>query len=82
MYKFIPYEEYMETEEVIGEEGNVTTVRVSPYATTHPHASINIEKTEVVLSCSEHTNGCGCLSHAEAIKHIDTNWEKAEENAA
>jgi hypothetical protein len=79
MYKFISYDEYMETEEVVDEEGNSTTVRISPYAASHQHARVNIERTEVVLSCNSHTEGCGCLTHAETLKYIDENWEKAPE---
>ena len=61
MYKFIPYDEYLS----------------SSYLTSHPHARVNTEKTEVVLSCSTHDN-CKCVTHKEALAHIDTNWAKEE----
>lgn len=62
MYKFIPYDEYLS----------------SSYLTSHPHARVNTEKTEVVLSCSTHDN-CKCVTHKEALEHIDTNWAKEED---
>jgi hypothetical protein len=79
MYKFIPYEEYIATEEVTDEEGNVSVIHTSPYWTSHSHARVNYEQTEVVLSCSSHTETCDCISKEEAHAHIDANWVKAPE---
>lgn len=58
MYRFISYDEYLN----------------STYLLSHPNARVNIEKTEVVLSCNNHGDGCDCLSHEEAIEHVSINW--------
>lgn len=60
MYKFIPYDEYMN----------------SDYVTSHPNARVNAAKTEVVLSCNNHEAPCSCITHAEAVTYIAANWTK------
>lgn len=60
MYKFIGYDEY----------------KTSGYLTSHPYARVNIEEAEVVLSCNAHGDNCNCLTHKQALEHIDANWQK------
>ena len=78
-YKFIPFSEYNETVLVENDEGVMVDVWVSPYRLSHPKARVNIEQTEVVLSCTNiHGADCSCLTHSDALTYIDTNWQKAE----
>ena len=48
------------------------------YKKSHPKAVVNIEKTEVVLSCTYHGSGCSCLTHTQAVEHIADNWAQEE----
>jgi len=61
MYKFISYDEYLS----------------SDYSTLHPNARVNLEQTEVVLSCSTH-HDCSCLTHEQAMEYITENWQIPE----
>ena len=45
---------------------------------SHPHARINEENTEVVLSCNTHENNCDCVTHEQAVNHIKSNWKQTE----
>ena len=79
-YKFIPFTEYNAKVLVENEEGVMVDEWVSPYRKSHPKARINLELTEVVLSCTNHHGSeCSCLTHAAALEYIDTNWQKPEE---
>ena len=77
-YKFISYAEYSKTETQLDEEGNPIEVHVSPYWFSHPNARVNIEKTEVVLSCNHHSDVCTCVTREQALDYIDKNWQKEE----
>jgi hypothetical protein len=79
MYLFIPYSEYMAEHEVTDEEGAVSMVHTSPYWSSHSHARANYEQTEVVLSCSAHSEECSCVNHAAAVARIAT-WVKSPED--
>ena len=63
MYKFITYDEYIN----------------SDYITSHPNARVNAAQTEVVLSCNNHEAPCSCVTHKQALTHINTNWTESEE---
>ena len=68
MYKFLTIEEYnASTVEIVdGEEVEVFT---HPCKLMSPHARVNIEQTEVVISCPD-----GDLNREQAQTYIDTNW--------
>lgn len=52
------------------------------YSTSHPNARVNLEQTEVVLSCNRHASPCACLSHTEALAYIEANWAEVSEGTA
>lgn len=79
MYKFISYDEYIEASISLDENGETVQIRTSPYAYSHPRAVSCPDNIEVVLSCSTHKQQCGCVTHAEAVKHIKDNWSTVKE---
>ena len=58
MYRFLSLEEY----------------ETSPLKDKHPRPRVSLDKTEVVISTNYHDKDCNCLTHQEAIDHINNNW--------
>jgi len=46
------------------------------YQVNYPNARANAEKTEVVLSCNDHSPGC--ITHEQALEYIKQNWTQEE----
>ena len=78
-YKFIPFSEYSATLPLENREGVIEDVKICTYAYSQSKARVNLERTEVVLSCtSGHGNSCDCLTHKDALERINTTWQQAE----
>jgi hypothetical protein len=46
------------------------------YQASYPNAIANVEKTEVILSCNDHSHGC--ITHDKALEYIKQNWKNEE----